>query len=80
MNDRHSILHVDKDPQSLRLVAEHLRLREIEVISIDSTGDPVAQLISGHCRVVLLDIDLPGINGLDLLRCIKRADGAIQVI
>jgi DNA-binding NtrC family response regulator len=29
---------------------------------------------------VILDIDMPGINGLDLLREIKAYDGGIQVI
>jgi phenylacetyl-CoA:acceptor oxidoreductase subunit 2 len=38
------------------------------------------ELLVRDCRVVLLDIDMPQINGLEALREIKQHDGGIQVI
>ncbi len=47
------------------------------------TGDPCSamQLIAGeHPAVVLLDVWMPGLDGIELLRQIKRANPATQVI
>ena len=74
------VLHVDDDPQLTRLVDAMLRTRGIECFSLNDSEKAIAQLLSGEHRVVILDIDMPGINGLELLRRIKEDDGGVQVI
>ena len=74
------VLHVDDDPQMLRLVATHLAGRGIEVISLEDPSELFDRLIKSNSRVVLLDIDMPAHNGLDLLKRIKQDDAGIQVI
>lgn len=74
------IMHVDDDPAMLKIVATLLGKRGFQVTSV---GDPHAvlkTLASSDCRVVLLDIDMPGMSGVEVLEKIKAHDGGIQVI
>jgi CheY-like chemotaxis protein len=77
-----TILIVDDSP----LITERLQamLRELENIgSVEWAGDypsALEQLMTRHPDVVLLDINLPGISGLDLLRHIKGNYPSIGVV
>jgi CheY-like chemotaxis protein len=77
---RKTILHVDDDPDMTLLVAEHLRPLGYEVTSLNDSTQALGVLNQLHPRLILLDIDMPHINGLDLLPQIKQADGGYQVI
>jgi len=79
-NERRTILHVDDDISITRAVAAKLKGRDIDVISINDPLQVLPLLVGRDIRVVLMDIDMPGINGLELLRKIKAYDGGIQVI
>jgi CheY-like chemotaxis protein len=74
------ILHVDDDPIMTALVAETLREEGYRVTSLNDPTLACATLVRGQQRVVLLDIDMPEIDGLQLLRQIKTFDGGIQVV
>lgn len=80
MNSERSVLHVDDDQQVTRVVAERLAVHGYQVTWLNDPARAVKELMQNQWRVVLLDIDMPGINGLDLLREIKAYDGGIQVI
>ncbi|MDG1895645.1 MAG: response regulator [Fuerstiella sp.] len=67
-NNARMILHVDDDPQILQIVAKRLEKSGIEVLSMNSPDDVIASLVLTGCRVVLLDIEMPGTNGLDVLK------------
>ncbi|PQO42966.1 hypothetical protein C5Y93_24910 [Blastopirellula marina] len=74
------VLHVDDDPQILRLVHRQLSSAGFEVISLDQPEKAMKTLVDSSIRVCILDIEMPRINGLDLLRDIKQYDGGIQVV
>jgi len=80
MSYRKTILHVDDDPQLTRLVAQHLGPLGYDVTSLNDPEQALMVLSESHHRVVLLDIEMPNVNGLTLLREIKRAYGGSQVI
>ena len=80
MNYRKTILHVDDDPQITRLVAQYLQPRGYEVTCLNDATRALQVLSESHHRLILLDIDMPHVNGLDLLREIKHAHGGSQVI
>lgn len=74
------ILHVDDDPQMTALVAAYLKQFDYETIALHDPCQVMQQLPRCQARVVLLDIDLPRVNGLELLQEIKNFDGGIQVV
>lgn len=80
MKPERQILHVDDDPQMTLLVAERLSPHGYEVVSLNDPTQAINELVQNQWRVVLLDVDMPRINGLDLLREIKAYDGGVQVI
>jgi DNA-binding NtrC family response regulator len=80
LNYRKAILHVDDDAQFTRLVAQRLATLGYEVTSLNQPSETLRVLADSHHRLVLLDIDMPGISGLDLLRQIKVHSGGTQVI
>jgi DNA-binding NtrC family response regulator len=62
------------------MVADRLELEGYRVISLADPNDTIPTLLCEDCRVVLLDVEMPGINGLTVLHQIKEFDGGIQVI
>jgi len=74
------ILHVDDDPQITTLVAKYLNAHGYQATAIHDPCQVIHRLPQFQERVVLLDIDMPLINGLELLKQIKAFDGGIQVV
>lgn len=77
---KREILHVDDDPQLTRLVAVRLESFDIRTCPLNDPRECMDRLIYDGFRVVLLDIDMPHLGGLQLLEEIKHHDGGIQVI
>ena len=67
------ILIVDDDPSISRFISESLRLRGYEVSSFASAEPALAALAQTPCDLALLDILLPGTNGLQLCRQLRQA-------
>lgn len=80
LRPRRAVLHIDDDRSMLHLVSKRLQGEGYEVISLDDPERTIETLLAHDCRVVLLDVQMPGRNGLDLLSEIKQYDGGIQVI
>jgi DNA-binding NtrC family response regulator len=76
----YEILHVDDDPQFTRLVKARLKCYDIATCPLDDPRECLDRIIHDGYRMVLLDIDMPHVDGLQLLREIKRHDGGIQVV
>lgn len=74
------VLHIDDDPTLTSLVGRRLNAHGIEVDSLNDERRWEDVISTGKYRVVLLDIDMPYRDGLQVLRDIKRYDGTIQVI
>jgi DNA-binding NtrC family response regulator len=77
---RRTILHVDDDRLMLTIVRQRLEAEGFEVVSLDDPRQAIPTLLDRNCRVVLLDVQMPHINGLELLSQIKKYDGGVQVI
>lgn len=80
MAQNRKILHVDDDFLITNLVADHLNRKGYEVTSLNDPTAAIQTVIDGNFRVVILDIEMPGIGGLQLLEEIKAHDGGIQVV
>ena len=74
------VLLVDDEEEFVTTLAERLELRDIEtVIAMD--GDNALQIIGAeNPPVVVLDVMMPGIGGLDVLQEVMRRHPRTQVI
>jgi len=80
MNNKRTILHVDDDPQITRIVGARLKALGYDVTSVNDARLVLEELSRSHQKLVLLDIDMPHVDGLELLRQIKTSNGGTQVI
>lgn len=80
MNERRTILHIDDDPAVLRLVKGKLTQHGYDVIGSTDPTEVEELLHSSNARICLLDISMPQVDGLEVLKQIKRHDGGVQVI
>jgi DNA-binding NtrC family response regulator len=75
-----SVLIVDDETRFLENLVKRLRLRKLEVHGVGSAEEALEFLSSHAVDVVLLDVRLPGMNGLDALREIKTRLPQVEVI
>ena len=79
MDELHVLL-VDDEESYLRTAAKIFKRNGIETV-ICSDGRNVPSLARARkCQVVVLDLKLPGVDGLDVLRELKRVLPATQII
>jgi two-component system KDP operon response regulator KdpE len=65
------VLVVDDEPQILRALATNLRARDYQV-ELAPTGETALTLAARtHPDVVILDLGLPGIDGIDVIRGLR---------
>lgn len=79
--DTIKILIVDDEMEFGTTLAERLELRGLTAKAVSCAEEALAVLASEwQPKVVLLDLMMPGINGLATLDLIKKHDPRIQVI
>ncbi|MBU2513983.1 response regulator [bacterium] len=74
------VLLVDDEADFVTALAERLQLRKINA-TIATSGEMALEMIeTDRPDVVILDIKMPGLGGLEVLHQIKGKDKSIQVI
>ncbi|MBI5556727.1 MAG: response regulator [Deltaproteobacteria bacterium] len=77
----HKVLIVDDELDFAETVVECLELRGFHAKSAGDANEAMALIKSGwRPEVVILDLKMPGVNGLEALNLIKAHDPSIQVI
>jgi DNA-binding response OmpR family regulator len=71
MTRRTAALLIDDDAKLAALVAEYLGQNEVDVTVAGDGERGLATLKKGHFDVVLLDIMLPGVDGLEVCRRVR---------
>ncbi|HBJ73307.1 MAG TPA: DNA-binding response regulator [Actinobacteria bacterium] len=74
-----SIMVVEDDPAIRMVLNAHLRDEGHLVIECPTAEHALVQLVDGRPDVILVDLRLPGINGLDLVRSV-RARSEVPII
>ena len=80
---RTKLLLVDDDPSMIRLltrVIERSMNDEIDLESLTSSKEAVSRIEKGGVDILLTDLEMPGINGIELLQCAKSRNPATQVL
>ncbi len=65
------ILSVDDEPSNLVLIERILRVKQLEVVGVNSGAEALDKLASQSFDLVLLDIMMPVMNGLEVLKQIR---------
>jgi DNA-binding NtrC family response regulator len=76
-----AVLVVDDEEDYLETLVERLRHRELDTTPA-ADGEEALEKLAGGARidVVVLDVGLPGLGGLEVLERIKQLYPAIQVL
>ena len=74
------VLFVDDEEELVSAVVERLELRDIEASGATSGVEALQQLEKQEFDVVVMDVRMPGLGGLDTLRRIGRVYPQLQVV
>lgn len=80
MNKSPSVLVVDDDPEMRALVLDVLRNEDYEVAVAQDGAEAVQALWGRTFDIVLMDKNLPGPSGLDLLPELRRACPGVRIV
>ncbi|UCH22232.1 MAG: response regulator [Deltaproteobacteria bacterium] len=76
-----NVLLVDDEVSFVESMAERLTIRNLETVSALNGEEALAQLeIKPDIEVVLLDVKMPGMDGIEVLRQIKKKHPLVEVI
>ena len=68
----HSVLVVEDHRDTRELLLHYLRRRGIESIACESAASALIEMRKHHPAVAVVDEDMPGITGTELLKSMKR--------
>jgi DNA-binding NtrC family response regulator len=80
MNMKTRILIVDDEEQFVQALSERLNLRDYDVTTALSGQGALEKIQSLNFDVVILDVLMPGISGIEVLREIKKIKPLTEVI
>ena len=75
-----NVLIVDDEEDFVEAVVERLRLRGFVAEGATNGHDALELLVRRSFDVVLLDVKMPGLGGLEVIRTIKEKRPALQVV
>ncbi len=75
----HNILLVDDDVELVAMLKEYLEQEGFDVVTVHDGESGVTEALSGAYQLMVLDVMMPRMSGVDALRRI-RAESAIPVI
>jgi two-component system response regulator RegA len=74
------ILLVDDEKDFLDVMSERIEARGMEVTTAESAVKALKQVESGGFDAIILDLMMPGMDGLETLKAIKKKNPDLQVI
>jgi two-component system response regulator QseB len=74
------VLVVEDDPKIAMMLEKGLRARRLEVETVRSGAEAVERIKAGGIDVQLLDLGLPDMDGLEVLRLLAEVQRSVPVI
>jgi DNA-binding NtrC family response regulator len=74
------VLLIDDEVEFISALAERLRLRGYDARALSQAGDAMEIIKNEPPHVVLLDFRMPGMDGIEVLKIIKKINPSIEVI
>jgi DNA-binding NtrC family response regulator len=75
-----NVLLVDDEVEFLETLVKRLKKRRLNTIGVSSGEEALRVLKDQDIDVVVLDVKMPGISGIDTLREIKKSSPLVEVI
>ncbi|TVR70548.1 MAG: DNA-binding response regulator [Spirochaetaceae bacterium] len=72
VSEKETILVVEDEPKILRLVQQYLEREGYRVLTADNGDTAIQRFYRESPHLVILDLMIPGIGGLDVARAIRR--------
>lgn len=79
-NEKINLLMVDDEEKFLNALTNRLKLQFFEVASATNGEDAVVMAEKGGFDVAVIDLQMPGIDGLQLLKILKQSHKFLEVI
>jgi DNA-binding NtrC family response regulator len=74
------LLIVDDDEKLLKTMAERLALNDFDVTTANQGKLAVKAAKKGHFDVAILDLKMPGMDGMELLKILKKRHKFLEII
>ena len=74
------VLLVDDEPEFLAVLSERMTARGIDVNTADSAQGAIEAVSKGDFDAVVLDLMMPGMDGIETMKAIKQKHPDVQVI
>lgn len=74
------VLIVDDEEELVGALVERLKLRGFDARGATTGSEALADLERAACDVVVLDVLMPGLGGLEVIRRIKRERPGVEVV
>ena len=74
------LLLVDDEEEFVQSLSERLKIRDIDVTTAMSGEDAIEKVKGSNFDVAILDVAMPGMDGIETLREIKRIKPLTEVI
>jgi DNA-binding response OmpR family regulator len=78
--ERARILVCDDDARIRESIADMLATLDFEVDTAERAVDAIQKVMRGAYQVLLLDLKLPGLGGLDAISVVRRFDERLPII
>ncbi len=74
------VLVVDDEPDAVELLQEFLVAKGYEVLTANGGEEALRAVREERPHLILLDVRMPGMNGLEVLRRVRQIDQEVGVI
>jgi two-component system cell cycle response regulator DivK len=69
-----TVMHVEDNPSNRMLIRDLLHFRGYRVVEVSDGGEALAAAERERPDIILMDVQLPGVSGLEAARLIKARD------
>jgi DNA-binding NtrC family response regulator len=75
-----TVLFVDDEPDFLQTLLKRMRKRDVNAAGVGSGEEALVHLAQSPADVVVLDVRMPGMGGIETLRAIKKKTPLTEVV
>jgi len=79
-NQKKRIFFVDDEPQLRKIVQRTIERYGYEVVCFEDSLTCLDELVFSECDLLITDVNMPGINGIELLEKVKKIRPLLDVL